>query len=284
MIKTISMWSLPGGLENTLPADEAAAMAKSAGFEALELCIGSSGVLNTGTSKAECHAMRAAIDACGIKVETLASGMSWGVNPTSDDPEIREQAFELHAAALERASWLGLEALLFVPGVVQSPICPDENVRYDLAFERASHVVGRLLEVAEKVGVDLLLENVWNGLFYSPIEFAVFIDSFRNDRLGIYFDAGNVLGYHQDPAHWIEILGNRIRRVHIKDFKKSMGTLEGFCDLLEGDVPFARVMQALREIGYEKTIVAEMIPWNEGLLERTNAAMDRIFQMTESDS
>ena len=284
MIKTISYWSLEGGLENTLPIKEALQCAKGNGFEALELCIGMTGVLNCETTKAECEEIRKVIDDSGIKVETLASGMSWGTNPASNDPDVRASAIDLHKAALERASWLGLEALLFVPGVVQSPICPDECVRYDQAFERASIAVAALLQVAESCGVDLLLENVWNGLFYSPIEFAVFIDSFKNDRLGIYFDAGNVLGYHQDPAHWIQILGHRIRRVHIKDFKKSVGTLAGFCDLLDGDVPFGRVMDALGEIGYEKTIVAEMIPWNEGLLERTSGAMDKIFQMTESNS
>ena len=90
---------------------------------------------------------------------------------------------------------------------------------------------------------------------------------------------GNVLGYHQYPPHWIEILGKRIRRVHIKDFKKSVGTLAGFCDLLDGDVPFKESMAALRAIGYDKTIVAEMMPPDPTLLKRTRAAMDRIVKM-----
>ena len=34
----------------------------------------------------------------------------------------------------------------------------------------------------------------------------------------------------------------------------------GFCDLLEGDVDFSAVMQALREIGYEDYITVEMLP------------------------
>jgi L-ribulose-5-phosphate 3-epimerase len=120
---------------------------------------------------------------------------------------------------------------------------------------------------------------VWNGMFYSPLELAAFVDSFKSSRCGVYFDIGNGLGYHQHPPHWIELLGNRIRRVHVKDFKQSVGTLSGFCDLLAGDVPWPQTMTALRGIGYDKTMVAEMIPWDAGVLARTSAAMDRILAM-----
>jgi len=276
VIKCISYWSLRDGLTNTHPIGAALEDARSAGFEGLELAIGPEGVLTTGTSQGDCGGIRKEIDRSGLVVETLASGMTWGCNPVSNDPAVRERALELNAAALQRAAWLGCQAYLFVPGVVKSPISPD-LVRYDLALERAREAVSRLLETAEKVGVDLCVENVWNGMFYSPLELAGFVDSFGSGRLGIYFDVGNVLGYHQHPPHWIEVLGTRIRRVHIKDFKESVGTLEGFCDLLDGDVPWEETVKALRTLGYEKTVVAEMIPWREGLLPATRKAMEKIF-------
>ena len=281
MIKAISMWSLDGGLTNSISVAKALEAAAQGGFDGLELCIAEEGMVHVALSPQECDALSRQMDSSSVHVSTLASGMSWGSNPVSDDPAVRARALSLHKAALERAAWLGLEALLFVPGVVRSPSCPGENVRYDRAVRRARSAVEELLEVAHRMKVDLLIENVWNGLFYSPLELAAFIDSFDDERLGIYFDVGNVLGYHQDPALWIEILGSRIRRVHIKDFKSSIGTLEGFCDLLEGDVPFESVMAALRGIGYEKTVTAEMIPWSSGLLERTSVAMDRILAMGE---
>src|SRR5690606_5374065 len=139
--------------------------------------------------------------------------------------------------------------------------------------------VKALLEVAERVGVDLCLENVWNGLFLSPLEFAAFVDGFGSERLGIYFDCGNVLGYHQHPPHWIELLGKRIKRVHVKGFKDEVG-FDGrysFCGLGEGDVPWAQTVAALRAIGYDRTVVAEMLPYRDGLLEETSKAMDAIL-------
>ncbi len=280
MIKSISYWSLEQGLANTHPIDAALRETAAAGFEGLELAIGTEGVLSVDSTRRDCEQIREQIQASGVVVETLASGMSWGFNPVSNDATVREKAVTLHEKALERAAWLGCQAMLMVPGVVCSPIAPDERVRYDHALQRASENTRRLLDTAERVGVDLCLENVWNGLFYSPVEFAGFIDDHASERLGIYFDVGNVLGYQQHPPHWIELLGQRIRRVHIKDFKEDFNW-EGsyaFCDLLEGDVPFDASMDALRAIGYDRTIVAEMLPHQPGLLEKTSKAMDRILK------
>lgn len=278
MIKCITFWSMPGGLEGTCSIADAAALAKAAGFEGLELCVAEEGVLTPFSDQATCEQYRQTIIDQGLVLETLASGMSWAYSPTDLDPAVRKKSIALHQGALQRAAWLGCSAMLFVPGAVKIPWDSTFGpIPYDKAVEWAREAIQALLPIAEATGVDLCIENVWNGLFYSPLEFAAFIDSFNHPRLGIYFDAGNVLGYQQHPPHWIHILGNRIRRVHIKDFKNDVGTLAGFCDLLEGDVPFPEVMSALKEIGYDSTIVAEMMPPDDTLLERTSRAMDKIL-------
>lgn len=280
MRKAISYWSLKDGLAGTQPLDDSGLYeAREAGFSCLELSIGTEGVLTVDTSESACELIRKNIEMAGFSYETLASGMTWGCNPVSNDLEVRETAIVLNKKALQRASWLGCDAMLFVPGVVTSPIAPDERVRYDEALERCRICVSELLETAEQVGVDLCMENVWNGFFYSPVELAGFVDSFSSSRLGVYFDVGNVIGYHQYPPHWIELLGERIKRVHIKDFRHNFdwNGSYSFCELGEGDVPWEETIQALQNIGYDKTIVAEMLPYSPGLLERTSAAMDRIL-------
>jgi hexulose-6-phosphate isomerase len=275
MKKLISYWSMEHGLEGTHSIDDALEQAQAAGFDGLELCVGVEGVLTPATSQSECDGMRRQVDDSGLLVETLASGMSWAFNPTSNDAAVRQKAIDLHSAALERAAWLGCQAMLAVPGVVTSPIAPNERVRYDVAVDRARQFATQLLETAEQVGVDLCLENVWNGLFYSPLEWCDFIDSFGSDRLGVYFDVGNVLGYQQDPAHWIELLDQRIKRVHVKDYREEFGWdgRYSFCDLGEGDLPAERTFAALREIGYDSTVVAEMLPYAPGRLDKTSQVL-----------
>ncbi len=280
MIKGISYWSMAGGMDGTCPVTTALAAAKAVGFQALELCIAETGVLTPGTDEATCRQYRAAAAQQGVVLETLASGMSWGCSPTHPDAAVRRRSVQLHKDALQRAAWLGCKAMLFVPGAVIIPWDPAYSpVRYDQAVAWAREAVAELGETALRVGVDLAVENVWNGLFYSPVEFPEFIDSFRNPRVGVYFDIGNMMAHQQWPPHWIELLGPRLRRVHVKDFKLSVGSLAGFCDLLAGDVPFREVMTALRSIGYRDTLVAEMMPPDPTLLERTSQAMDRILAL-----
>ena len=280
MKKCISYWSIEGGLANTCPVDEAMRQAKAAGFDGIELAIGIDGVLHTQTDQKTCEDYRALAEKHGLALETVAAGLSWGCSPTDPTPAMRAKSIELHSAALQRAAWLGAKSMLMVPGAVTIPWDAGYGpVKYDQAVEWARDAAKQLARVAERLGVDLCLENVWNGMFYSPLELAGFIDSIGSGSVWIYFDVGNVLGYHQHPPHWIEILGNRIRRVHIKDFRKDVGNLSGFCDLLAGDVPWAATMAALRGIGYDKTIVAEMMPPDATLLQRTKAAMDQIVKM-----
>ena len=280
MLATISYWSLPGGLEGTLEIEKALDLTKAAGYQGLELAVAETGVLTPSTDQATCEKYRDLGAKKGIALETLASGMSWGCSPTHLNPEVRAKSLELHAGALQRAAWLGAKSMLFVPGAVKVPWDPNyKMVPYEKASAWAREGVATLAKTAEKVNVELCVENVWNGLFYSPLELASVVDDVKSAKVGIYFDVGNVLGYHQCPVHWIKFLGKRIKRVHIKDFKTSVGNMSGFCDLLEGDVPWKDTMAALKEIGYDKTLVAEMIPPAPGLLERTRAALTKIMAM-----
>ncbi len=279
MIKGISYLSFENGLSNNESIDSALSQTKMHGFEALELSVSSEGVISTNSSKAECEMMRKRIDDSGVFVDSIATGMSWGVSPTSDDESIRKKSISLHQDAIKVASYLDCKALLFVPGVVKSPISP-EIVRYDRALDRLREAINLMLPIAEDLNVDLCMENVWNGFFYSPIELRDFVDSFDSDRLGVYLDIGNLIGYQQHPPHWVELLNSRIKRVQIKDFQENFDWTGSFsfCDIGAGDVPWKETIEALRTIEYKSTIIAEMLPWDETILSRTSAAMDQLFK------
>ncbi len=273
-----SYWMFEGGLEATLPVVDAMRQAKDLGFDAIELCIGSQGVLTHETTQQQCAEIVAGAQELGIEIASVASGESWGSSPSDDDPAVRARIVAFTKQALQVTKWLGTDAYLFVPGAVDvfflenSPVVP-----YDVCYERAKEAVSQLVRTAETLGVTLGIENVWNKFLLSPLEMRDFIDSFGSRAVGSYFDAGNVLltGY---PDQWIKILGSRIVRVHVKDFKTSVGTAEGFVDMLEGDVDFEAVKAALAEVGYDGYVTAEMLPFQPGRPEKTAAAMKKIFK------
>jgi hexulose-6-phosphate isomerase len=278
LIKGISYLSFENGLSNNESIESALIQTQSNGFEALELSVSNEGVINTNLSDSECSAIRQKINDSGVFVDSIATGMSWGISPTSDDAGVRKNSIKLHQDAIKVASHLDCKALLFVPGVVKSPISP-EIVRYDRALDRLREAINQMLPIAEDLDVDLCMENVWNGFFYSPIELRDFVDSFESNKLGVYLDIGNLIGYQQYPPHWVELLNSRIKRIQIKDFQENFDWTGSFsfCDIGTGDVPWKETISALKSIQYKSTIIAEMLPWDETILSRTSAAMDQIF-------
>ena len=271
-------WMFEGGLEARKPITEAMQEAKDLGFDAIELAIADKGVLTHQTTQGQCEDIAAMCKKNGIEISSLASGESWTCSPTANDPEHRARIIEFTQKALQITKWLGTNAYLFVPGAVDVFFLPEaEVIPYDICFERACEAVGQILPGAEETGVVICIENVWNKFLLSPLEMRDFIDSFNSEMVGAYFDVGNVLltGY---PEQWIRILGKRIKCVHVKDFKRSVGTVEGFVDLLEGDVNFQTVKEALVDIGYDGYVTAELLPFEPGRPEKTAQAMKKIFK------
>lgn len=183
---------------------------------------------------------------------------------------------------LQSARALGATAILQIPGYVQvmwdphSPIVP-----YDVAFERSLAIYRELAPLAERYGVTLCLENVWNRFLLSPREMRELVDAIGSPHVRAYFDVGNVLatGF---PEQWIRILGDRIGRVHLKDFRTAVGNLQGFVMLLEGNVDWASVMTALCETGYQGYLTAEYGPYQHNpdvLLRHLAASMDALIEM-----
>ncbi|MFC1714128.1 sugar phosphate isomerase/epimerase family protein [Candidatus Poribacteria bacterium] len=273
-----SYWMFEGGLEASRSLTEAMQEAKDLGFDAIEPCVAAEGVLTHNTTQSECEDIVAAAEKIGIEISSVATGQNWEWSPTASDPETRRKIIDFTCKSLNVTKWLGTDAYLFVPGAVNVFFLPDaEIVPYNVCYERSIETIKEILPVAKETGVSIGVENVWNKFLLSPLEMRDYIDAFDSEKLGCYFDVGNVLltGY---PDQWIRILGSRIKRVHIKDFKLSVGTVEGFVDLLEGDVDFDSVRDALADIGYDGYVTGELIPFESGRPKKTAEAMSKVFK------
>ncbi len=276
MKKGISIWSFAGG---TLA--ENFKLAKKAGFDGVEVALAEDGEINLNSTREELEQIKAQAAAAGIELYSVASGLYWQYSLTSDCPEQREKAKACVRKQLETAWILGCDTILVVPGAVSVSFAPELGVvDYAAAYDRSLEAFKELAADAERYQVSIALENVWNNFLLSPLEMRDFIDKIGSPFVGSYFDVGNVL-YSGYPEQWIKILGNRIRKVHFKDYKKSVGSLDGFVDLLAGDVNYPAVKAALDEIGYDGWVTGEMLPpytyWPETILFNTSNAMNKII-------
>jgi hexulose-6-phosphate isomerase len=94
-------------------------------------------------------------------------------------------------------------------------------------------------------------------MLMSPLELRNFIDATGSEYVGSYLDIGNVVAFGY-PEQWVRILGNRIKKVHAKDFRAAIGNVDGFSNLLQGDVDWIAVRNALRDINYDDCVTAEV--------------------------
>jgi hexulose-6-phosphate isomerase len=274
--KGINTWSFPAGLD--IPAQ--IRMAKAAGFDGIELALNLTGPLSLESTDAEIRGWRAAADKEGIALTSLASGLYWQHSFSSEDPAIRAKSMEIARFQLKAAALLGVDCVLIVPGCVGADFIADiKPVPYETVWNRAQEALRALIPDCEKHGVVIGVENVWNKFLLSPVEARHFLDAIDSKWIRMYFDVGNVIAYGY-PEHWIQALGKRIARVHCKDFKASVGNINGFCDLLAGDVNFPAVIAALEAVGYDGWFTAEMGGYrhhSDQIVYNTSASMDRIL-------
>ena len=199
---------------------------------------------------------------------------------TDPDPEVRKVAEQTVRRALEIASAMGMPGVLVIPGYVGLPWDPSvEMVPYEEAYDRTKAGLLAVAPDAERLKTHVLVENVWNRMLMTPLEMRSLIDDIGSDYVNVLLDTGNVVlfGY---PEQWIRLLGERVKEVHFKDFRANVGTIDGFVQLLEGDVNWPEVMAALNEVGFDGFVTAEMFPYKyhgDVVLSHTSASMDAIL-------
>lgn len=276
MKKAINQWAFVEG--KTI--EECMILAKHAGFDGIELCFGEDDEINPNSTPKDMESILDTANKIGINISSLATGIFWKYSLISNDKSENETAKKHVRKMLELGSYLDIDTILVVPGTVGSITQKEPNVDYDVAYDRALEAFRELAVDAGKHKVNIGIENVWNKFLLSPLEMRDFIDKINSEYVGCYFDVGNVLntGY---PQHWIKILGHRIKKVHIKDFSMPIGNVDGFVDLLTGDVNFEEVIKSLLNIGYDDYLVAELFPhsyYPERLIYKTSKDMDTILE------
>jgi L-ribulose-5-phosphate 3-epimerase len=282
MKKSINLWAFPYPDRMTLR--ECLQLAKDAGFDGIELNYDLESDLSPKAGTAEFTEIRKMADEIGIAISGLCSFLFWPYPLSSNDPVKRARGIELAGLMAQAAHDLGTENLLVVPGAVHIPWRDDhEPVANDVCDQRAREAVGRLVPVAEKLGISLNIENIFfNGYLMTPMEMNTFVDSFGSEHVNVHFDTGNIMMF-QYPEHWISILGDRIRNVHFKEFTKK-GTdfsLETFRPLLDGTTDWPAVMEGLDATEYDGYVTFEYfhpyLHYPEALVHQTSDSLDRML-------
>ena len=233
--------------------ETAFAAASAAGFDGIELNIDRSGAhaLTLDTTDAQLDDICALTEKYGLPVSSISTSL-WSGKLGDGSAESLKYSERLMTAQLRFAKKLGAEGILIVPGGM-SP-----TVSLAKAYKNSLAVLRELAPAAKEFGLCVGVENVWNSFFTSPFDMARFIDE-AGEPYCAYFDLGNVLAFSR-PEDWIEVLGERIKLAHIKGFRLRSGFNAGgdWCDIADSRIDWNRSRDALRAVGYDGYVSAEV--------------------------
>ena len=264
------------------PTEGALTRLKDAGFDGIE-----TSAWNVPPEKAAKG--RQAAEKTGMKIHSVLYGWADFDNP---DPDQVTKYVDNVQTALRACEGYGASALLLVP--CQRPPLKDAEIPkpwdFDIELDEATGHVTRvvkgdnspyaayikaqnlatdasrrvieekLIPVAEKTGVIIALENVWNHLWVKPKLFAHFVASFKNRWVKAYFDIGNHVRYAM-PEEWIRALGKLTVKYHVKDFKldPTHKNPQGgsFVHPREGSINWPLVREEIDKTGYNDFLTIE---------------------------
>lgn len=255
------------------PTEEVMSKIKSAGFDGVEVANPT-----PGTSEG----IKKIAENTGLRAHSVLHG--WASFNSLDIAKVNENLRQT-VDSLVSAQILGADSILLVPGRINTRPAPnpwDFRVKFDKAtgyitsvadtdnsrytkyisehnrsYDAFQAAILKLIPAAEKAGVVIAVENVWNNMFVDAEHLAYFIDSFKNPWVQAYFDIGNHVKY-SSPQHWIKTLGKRIVKCHVKDFKlNDNGQGGSFVNIRDGSVDWPGVIRTLGEVGYKGWMTIE---------------------------
>lgn len=214
--------------------------------------------------------------ATGLEVHGVVDSVHWGKPFSSADAKVRKEAHQGLEQALHDAHAYGADGVLLVPAVVNG------ETSYTQAWKRSIAGIKPLLPLAKELQININIENVWNGFLLSPLEMAQYIDAFESPMVGAYLDPGNLVRFGW-PTHWVEALGSRIRKMHVKGYSRKLmnesGPWSGFgCGIHDGDCDWPDVVKGLHEVGYSGWFTAEVGGGGKEHLQGIAQDLDRLMK------
>lgn len=241
-------------------------MAKDAGFTAVEF--------NTPGLPIE-EAM-AAIKATGIIVDGTVCSTHWKIRHSDPDAKVRAQALADLKKGIEETHAVGGSTILLVVG-------HGKDGTHEEVWQRSVANIKLAIPLASKLGVTIVIENVWNSFCYdhqgdtkqTAELLGKYVDAFNSPFVGLQFDIGNHWKYGS-MGDWIRHLGKRIVKLDVKGFSREKNS---FTKIGEGDLDFADVRKALLEINYHGWCAAEVGGGDLNRLKEISSNMDKVFAL-----
>ncbi|MGB6041589.1 MAG: sugar phosphate isomerase/epimerase family protein [Pirellulales bacterium] len=178
----------------------------------------------------------------------------WHPGWTDPDPHYRAIRREHTKRSLQLAVDIGAPNITTEPG---GQLTPEQSWQQgaDIFYDELMPCI----EVAENLGVDLLIEPEPELLIERFDQYLEFVDRIDSPRVGLNFDVGHAYCVNEDPEKWIQQMQPHTRHYHFEDIADTRvhkHLIPG-----HGAIDFVATLEEISKTHYDGWITVELYPY-----------------------
>ncbi len=192
--------------------------------------------------------MKALSRQTGVQVLSICADYFMDRPFVRTSPQERGERLAMMDWLLGRGQRLGINRMV-IPFVDASRIDTDEE------FAGVITLLGRILPMAERTGIELHLETS-----LPPSRFAALLERLPHPLLKANYDSGNSSSLGYQPHEEFSAYGERVGSVHIKDRLRGGGTVPPGT----GDADFVALAESLKKVAYAGDFILQVARTSSG--------------------
>jgi len=184
-----------------------------------------------------------------VSVKTICADYFMEAPLHSSDGKLAEESFKILERLLEAAKVLKITDIV-IPCVDQSSLKTEEVVN------RFIKQIIKIIPTIEKQNINLSLETD-----LPPKPFIQLLERLNSKNITVNYDIGNSAALGFDSDEELEVYGDRITDIHIKDRVLDGGPVA----LGEGNADFTKFFNKLKKFNYQGPFIMQVYRDNEGV-------------------
>lgn len=210
------------------------------------------------------NTLRRLLDDLGLELVSVYTGANFIFD------EIVEEEFAKIERAADLAARFKAEALVVGGGARRYDGTRPED------YDRLGAGLDRVTDLAEERGLHACYHPHLTTIVEGPDELAALME---RTRIGFCPDTAHLAAGGGDPAQLIRDYPDRVRHVHLKDL---VSEPFGFQPLGHGEIDFTDVMDAIREVGYDRWLIVELDSYDGDPREAARISMEALNQLLDA--
>jgi sugar phosphate isomerase/epimerase len=224
------------------------------GFRNFELMMFPGHIWPTQSPPSERKALAQYLSANNLSIMTL-NQPNIDINIGAAVPEMREYSVSVIERIILLGADVGSQGIIIGPGKA-NPLLP---ASHDEMRSRFFAALDRFLLLGERLGVQILLENMPFGFVPDVPSMMNLLDEYGGTEVGVVYDVANGAFIGEDVCEALALLGPRFKYIHLSDTPANVCKHDPIDVETRGIVPFEKIGRTFSDLGHAEPPIIEVV-------------------------